>query len=121
MDNTITNMKMLLGGAVKVALILTDTELNEFLANSDNVYRSSSRAAFAIAAYYTHKASMSVDVLSFQYTARANAFRDLAIQLGYQADQYTTVDGSEFIFASADADGNSVDDSIFHKNMFVPN
>jgi len=89
MDNDLTNLKMLLGGADKVEGILSDGELTEFINESTNVYRAASRAAFAITAYYTHQATVTVDILSTQNTARANAFRELAIELGKQADSYT--------------------------------
>jgi len=117
-NNDITNMKILLGGSAKVALILSDVELTKFLYNADNVYRAASRAAFAITAYYTHLASKTIDVLSLQNTQRANAFRELAIELGRQADQYTNTSDAVFVFCDTDDDPNN-DESIFSKNMFT--
>ena len=118
MDNTVEDIKILLGGATKVATILTDLELAKFIINSDNVYRSASRAAFAITGYYTHLASKTIDVLSLQNTQRANAFRELAIELGKQAEQYTTTTGANFVFCDTD-DITTNDESIFSKDMFT--
>lgn len=120
LDNTTTDMKILLGGSSKVALILSDVELAKFIINSDNVYRSASRAAFAIAAFYTHKASMSIDVLSFQYTSRANAFRELAIELGKQADNYVGATSFDFGYIEPITENQTDNsESIFHKKMFT--
>ena len=49
MDNTIANVKVLLGGATKVGTILSDVELTALL--ESNVYKSASKAAFAITAF----------------------------------------------------------------------
>lgn len=118
MDNTIANMKVLLGGATKVETLLTDEELTGFITNANNVYRSSSRAAFAIAAKYAHKPSQSIDVLTVQNTQRATEWRNLAVELGRQADLYTDSGDVKFIYVEPITDSGEATDSVFSKHMF---
>lgn len=118
MDNTIANMKILLGGAAKVETILSDIELTDFLINSINVYRSASRAGFAIAAYYAHKASQTIDVLTVQNTQRATEWRNLAVELGKQADNYTDSTDLTIVYCEPQINTGEDSDSVFSKHMF---
>jgi DNA repair ATPase RecN len=115
MENNITNLKTLIGDASKT--VLTDDQLDEFIAEAENVYRAASKACFALSAYYAHKASMSVDIISFQYTQRANSFRDLAKEYSSQADSFvdtTESSSAEFIYVP-----QAHRNVVFEKNMFV--
>jgi hypothetical protein len=115
MENNLTNIKTLIGDAAKT--VLTDDQLNEFIAEAENVYRAASKALFVISAHYAHKASMSIDIVSFQYTARANAFRELAKEYSAQADTYIDISESnsaEFIYVHP-----AHRDVVFSKNMFT--
>lgn len=119
MDNTIDNMKILLGGDTKVSGLLTDEELALFIPSSTNVYQSSSRAAFAIAATYAHKASQSIDVLTVQNTQRATEWRNLAVELGRQSMNYIESSGTvEFVYIESITNTGEVTDSVFSKHMF---
>ena len=117
MDNTIANVKVLLGGATKVGTILSDVELTALL--ESNVYKSASKAAFAITAFYTHKASQTIDVLSIQNTARANAFRELAIEYDRIGKDYSDdSDTGKFVLVDTD-DDNTNNEPIFKRDMFI--
>ena len=117
MDNTIANVKVLLGGATKVSAILSDAELTTLL--ESNVYKSASKAAFAITAYYTHLASKTIDVLSIQNTARANAFRELAIEFDRLGKDYSDDnDSGKFVLVDTDND-NTNDEPVFKLDMFT--
>ena len=119
MDNTLANIKVLLGGASKVSVILSDGELTEFIDEASNVYQAASKAAFAITAYYTHLASKTIDVLSIQNTARANAFRELAIELDRQGMNYSdNTDTGKFVFCDND-DNDDNDEPVFSRDMFT--
>lgn len=121
MDLDLATIKMLLGGSAKVESILSDDELTDFLDDcDDNIYRAANRAALAIAAYYTHKASQSVGPLTIQNTARANAFRELAVEFGKMADNYIdSIGNSEFVFIDKDEPADDAnDEAVFKQGLF---
>jgi len=117
MEMTLTNIKILLGGSLAVSKILTDDELQTFLDDEINVYKAASKAAFAITAYFTHKASNSIDVISIQHTARANAFRELAKELNILGDNYSGNASGEFVYVDPDTDEKN-DEPVFSMDMF---
>ncbi len=113
MNNTLTNVKTLIGGA-KAEEILSDTQLTEFINDSTNVYLSASKAAFAIANYYAHLKDTSVGPLSIIQTKRATEFRNLGIEYQRIGETYTDASLPKIRFI-----GNHHHDrnNIFSKDM----
>lgn len=63
--------------------ILTDAEIQHFLDQTgDNVDEASGQAALALAFYFATKADQTTGRISINYTNRANAYRQMAIDFG---------------------------------------